>query len=144
MLRPPPPPWPAEPMNWESIRGSLRARSAPVAVAALRTQRGSVAPSCAPSNYETRITLDDIAAAASLSKFHLVRLFRQVHGTTPHQYLVQKRLAAANRMLARPELELGEIAALTGFGSRWTLFQHLRRNTSAGARSLSSAHARFT
>ncbi len=96
------------------------------------------------SNYATPITLDEIAAAASLSKFHLIRLFRQVHDMTPHGYLVNKRLAAANRLLDRAELDLGEIALLTGFGTRWSLFRHLRKKTGESGAALRKARRRTT
>ncbi len=80
------------------------------------------------SNYADTISLDDIARAASLSKFHLVRLFRQVHNTTPHAFLQRKRAQVARRMIAITDLDLNDVAANVGFGSRWTMFRQLRRN----------------
>lgn len=77
------------------------------------------------SSYAQRISLDDIAAAAQLSKFHLVRLFRRVHGVTPYAYLLRKRLAVAQRLLAT-ELSVNEVAEQSGFGTRFTLFRRLR------------------
>jgi AraC family transcriptional regulator len=84
------------------------------------------------SNYQQPLTLDDIAASARLSRFHLVRLFRQVHGMTPHAYLLGKRLAVAQRLLLQTRLDLNEIADRAGFGSRWSLFRHLRKRSGAG------------
>lgn len=88
------------------------------------------------SNYANPITLDDMAAAASLSKFHLVRLFRQIHSVSPHRFLINKRLAAAGRLLDRADFDLGEVARLAGFGTRWSLFRHLRRTTGEGGKAL--------
>jgi AraC family transcriptional regulator len=88
------------------------------------------------SNYEQAITLDDIAGAARLSRFHLVRLFRQVQGVTPHGYLMAKRLAVAERMLAGTQLDLNDIALRAGFGTRWSLFRELRRRRGAGGEAL--------
>jgi AraC family transcriptional regulator len=79
------------------------------------------------SNHERPTTLADIAGAAHLSRFHLVRLFRQVYGQTPHAYLQEKRLMVAERLLARTDLDLEEVAARAGFGNRWSLFRQLRR-----------------
>ena len=79
------------------------------------------------SNHERPTTLADIAGAAHLSRFHLVRLFRQVYGQTPHAYLQAKRLMVAERLLARTDLDLEEVAARAGFGNRWSLFRQLRR-----------------
>lgn len=46
------------------------------------------------------IGLDGVAAQAGLSSFHFLRLFSQVLGVTPHQYLVRSRLRHAARLLA--------------------------------------------
>src|SRR5262245_37407063 len=35
------------------------------------------------------LTLDQVAAAAGLSPFHLMRVFRRAIGVTPHQYLMR-------------------------------------------------------
>jgi AraC family transcriptional regulator len=92
------------------------------------------------SHYEQAITLDEIAGAARLSRFHLLRMFRQVHGVTPHAYLLAKRLQVAERLLARTQLDLSEIAARSGFGTRWSLFRHLRRLRGAGGDALRHRH----
>ena len=79
------------------------------------------------SNYTSAITLDDIASAASLSKYHLARLFRTLHGVSPAAYLRLKRIRAAERMIERSDADLAEIAERSGFGSRWSMFRELRR-----------------
>jgi AraC-like DNA-binding protein len=79
------------------------------------------------SGYADPISLDDVAAAARLSKYHLIRLFQQVHGVTPHVFLQNKRARVARRLIEGTELDLAEIASLAGFGTRWTMFRQLRR-----------------
>ncbi len=91
------------------------------------------------TNYAEPITLDDIATAAHLSKFHLVRLFKQVHQVTPHAFLQRKRALVARRLLERSEADLNEIAATVGFGTRWTMYRHLRRHFGASGRLLRDA-----
>jgi AraC family transcriptional regulator len=78
------------------------------------------------SNYPEPITLDDIADAARLSKYHLLRAFQQVKRCTPHQFLRARRVDVARRLLDNRELDLPSVAAATGFGSRWTLQRALR------------------
>ena len=46
------------------------------------------------------IDLEDAAAQAGISPFHFLRLFANVLGVTPHQYLVRSRLRHAARLLA--------------------------------------------
>lgn len=82
------------------------------------------------------VTLDDLAAASRLSKCHLLRAFRAVHGTTPMAMLARERTQLALRLLADPELSLEDVAARSGFGSRQTLFRQLRRHRGAGGSAL--------
>lgn len=49
--------------------------------------------------YAENISLDDIAKAATVSKFHLIRLFRKMYGRTPNQYLISVRIRAAKKLL---------------------------------------------
>lgn len=79
------------------------------------------------SSYADAISLDDVARAARLSKFHLIRLFRRVHGVTPHVFLQNKRARVARRLIESTALELNEIAVQVGFGTRFTMFRQLRR-----------------
>ena len=60
-------------------------------------------------------SLDELAAEAGVSKFHFVRLFREKVGRTPHAFLVQLRLEAAQSMLAATDLGVGTIAELCGY-----------------------------
>ena len=65
--------------------------------------------------YDEPLSLDDLAAAAGLSRYHFVRVFRAVAGDSPHQYLIGARLrAAANRLLDTRE-PITAIALDVGF-----------------------------
>ena len=77
------------------------------------------------------IGLDGMAAVACLSRFHFVRFFRSLYGVTPHTYLIQRRAAAARRLMRSGEHDPESIALLTGFGSRSSLRRALALNRSA-------------
>jgi AraC-like DNA-binding protein len=62
------------------------------------------------------IALDDAAGEAGLSSFHFLRLFSEVLGVTPHQYLVRSRLRHAARLLADDNRAVTQIAFDVGFG----------------------------
>ena len=87
------------------------------------------------------LTLDDIAAAGRLSKYHLVRVFRQVHGETPMTMVARARARTAVRLLGDASLSLEEVAELSGFGSRHTLFRQLRRHCGDSGRRLREREA---
>ena len=86
------------------------------------------------SNYRQQITIDDMASAACLSKYHFIRLFHALEGVTPYRYLQQKRVAAAQRLLSTTQLSHVEIAAQVGFDHRSTMFRHMRRLTGRSGR----------
>lgn len=62
-------------------------------------------------------TLDDLARAAGLNKFQLLRSFSRHTGLTPHAYLMQKRTDLARRLIrcGRP---LAETAFESGFADQ--------------------------
>lgn len=60
--------------------------------------------------------LDSAARHAELSPFHFLRLFGNVVGVTPHQYLVRSRLRHAARLLADDARSVSDVAYDVGFG----------------------------
>jgi AraC-like DNA-binding protein len=60
--------------------------------------------------------LDDVATRAGLSPWHFLRVFADVVGATPHQYLLRARLRRAARMLVDTPAAITDIAADVGFG----------------------------
>lgn len=93
------------------------------------------------SHYEQPLQLEAIAQAARLSRFHLVRLFRQVLGVTPHAFLLNKRLSVARRLLTKCDGDLNHIALHSGFGNRWSLFRRLQAQHGVGGQALRDARA---
>lgn len=67
------------------------------------------------ANSHRAITLDDSAGQAGISPFHFLRLFSEVLGVTPHQYLVRSRLRHAARRLAYDDSPITDIAYDVGF-----------------------------
>ena len=63
-------------------------------------------------------TLAALAAAAGYSKAQFVRLFRRTTGTSPHRYVLQRRLREARRLIVNSTLPLAEVASETGFATQ--------------------------
>ncbi len=63
------------------------------------------------------ITLDEIARAVSVSKYHLLRLFREAFGITPLRYQRRLRMLHARQLLNLRHLTVGEIAKRVGYDS---------------------------
>jgi AraC-like DNA-binding protein len=62
------------------------------------------------------VNLERAADQAGLSPFHFLRLFSNVLGVTPHQYLVRSRLRHAARLLADDGRPITDVAFDVGFG----------------------------
>lgn len=63
------------------------------------------------------LPVEDVAALAGFSKFHFLRLFKQFSGTTYNDYLTNKRIQNAEKLLIHPGLSITEIALKSGFNS---------------------------
>lgn len=63
------------------------------------------------------ITVDQLADLAGFSKFHFSRLFKQFANMSCYEYLTQKRLALAERLLIEPNISITEVAMRSGFNS---------------------------
>lgn len=79
------------------------------------------------TRYDEPLTLDDLAAAACLSRYHFVRFFAQLHGLPPYAALCAKRARVARRWLAAGEHDREAVAQRCGFGTRWALQRALQR-----------------
>lgn len=70
--------------------------------------------------YPESLTMQDIAASASLSMHYFSRLFRTVTGTSPGRFLAAIRLYEAKRLLRETTLSVTEISLLVGYNSLGT------------------------
>lgn len=65
-------------------------------------------------NLEDRLSLEEVAAAVGLSRYHFLRLFKQQTGLPPHVFRTQRRIDAAQGLLKKG-LPFSEVALSTGF-----------------------------
>jgi AraC family transcriptional regulator len=78
-------------------------------------KRLSVALDCLHSCTFENVELEQLAQAACLSKYHFLRLFRQMMGLSPHQYIQQLRLEKAKHLLKTTAVPVQDLAVLLGF-----------------------------
>ncbi|MBX3064978.1 MAG: helix-turn-helix transcriptional regulator [Anaerolineae bacterium] len=79
-------------------------------------------------DFTTPITIEQLSYQVALSPFYLIRLFRRIYQQTPHQYLIQLRIAKAKELLSQSDRSVTEICAEVGFtslGSFSSLFRKL-------------------
>lgn len=68
-------------------------------------------------NYKSSFSLDELAEQSFLSKFHLLRTFKNKIGLTPYSYQIQLRLNEARRLIFQDK-SLTEIAYELGFADQ--------------------------
>jgi AraC family transcriptional regulator len=66
------------------------------------------------------LDLDGIARIAAISKFHLVRVFDEVTGTTPHHFLACLRMQRAKELMLKSELAITDVCLEVGYTSLGT------------------------
>ena len=78
-------------------------------------------------NLAEDLSLAAVARAASLSPYHFARLFKASTGSSPHQYVIRRRVERARRLLTTTDWSLTFIAQEAGFASGSHLARHFRR-----------------
>lgn len=67
--------------------------------------------------YDHPLSLEQISEKACFSRYHFLRLFRQVFNKTPHQYLIERRIERAKELLSSDELRVTDVCFEVGFQS---------------------------
>jgi len=76
-----------------------------------------------------RLSLETLAAEAAVSSFHFLRIFEQVVGVTPGQYMLSMRLRHAAVRLRRSTDSIATVALDCGFDDLSTFNRQFRRAT---------------
>jgi AraC-like DNA-binding protein len=82
----------------------------------------------ADARYFEPLEVDDLAAAAGLSKAHFSREFRRTFGESPYVYLLTRRLERAAALLRNTDHSVAEVClevGLQGVGSFTTSFKRM-------------------
>ena len=68
-------------------------------------------------NFHKEIQLDELSREAALSKYHLLRTYKEACGTTPYRQVLELRLGVSKALLAEGHT-LEDIAYQLGFSDR--------------------------
>jgi AraC-like DNA-binding protein len=71
----------------------------------------------ADARYFEPLAVDDLAAAAGLSRAHFSREFRRTFGESPHAYLLTRRLERAAALLRTTDRSVADICLSVGLQS---------------------------
>ncbi len=73
-------------------------------------------------NIDGQLSLDNIAEAMFISKFHLSRIFKKETNTTIHQYILKKRLIMSKQLIEK-KLPITEVYQKCGFADYTHFFR---------------------
>ncbi len=82
----------------------------------------------ADSRYFEPLSVDDLAAAAGLSRAHFSREFRRTFGESPHSYLLTRRLERAAALLRTTDGSVADICFSVGLSSVGSFTTSFTRN----------------
>ena len=71
----------------------------------------------ADRHYAEPLDLEELAAAAGVSKYHFLRCFTATYGKTPALYLTERRIERAQDLLRATNLTVTEVCMLVGYTS---------------------------
>ncbi|WP_280153542.1 AraC family transcriptional regulator [Piscinibacter sp. XHJ-5] len=94
-----------------------------------------------------RLDLAELARVACLSEFHFARMFKTSFGTSPHAWVMQRRLERARRLLAQGHATLDEVVQRCGYAHLSHLNAALKRAglpSASAVRQMASAVTFFT
>ncbi len=69
------------------------------------------------SHYAESLTLESVAEYGGFSKYYFSRLFKDYSGYNFYDYLVMRRIKAAELLLTQPKMSITEVALQSGFTS---------------------------
>ena len=68
-------------------------------------------------HYMKPICLSEISKNSFFSTYHFIRLFKKAFHTTPHQYLIKRRIEKAKQLASGHDLSITTICYSIGFAS---------------------------
>ncbi|MGJ7912505.1 AraC family transcriptional regulator [Neobacillus sp. LXY-1] len=79
------------------------------------------------SNLDTNLLIDDVAAAACMSKFHFQRMFNMLTGYTVSEYIRNRRITVAAQELVNSKAKVIDVAMKYGYESPESFTKAFRR-----------------
>jgi AraC-like DNA-binding protein len=80
-------------------------------------------------HFSAPLAIDDILTDIPVSKYHFIRIFKQVMGITPYQYLTNYRINMAKILLRSEDISISEVAERCGFSDTSNFINQFKKHT---------------
>ncbi len=81
------------------------------------------------THYTENPQLETVAGFANLTPNYFHRAFKDILGLTPYEYMLKKRLNKAKHLLTTTDMQISEIAVLTGYENSYYFSRTFRKHT---------------
>jgi AraC family transcriptional regulator len=139
---------PVDPLALEHCAAMLRDKVGDILCEATPRRRGSgwmtprrlnLVDELIEARMDGKLSVAEIAAALGLSSGFFTRAFKAAVGTTPHAYIVDRRISRARRLLRCADLGLADVAAAAGFASHAHMAAQFRQRLGVAPSALRAA-----
>ena len=70
------------------------------------------------AHIDEQLSLAQLARTVSLSQYHFARRFREATGTSPHRFVMERRVERAQRLLRSSTMPISVVATACGFSDQ--------------------------
>lgn len=92
-------------------------------------KRVLVAKQIIEDNYLQNLNLNLIAKESCLSKYFLIKSFKQVYNITPHQYHIRLKISKAKKLLRQKKLSVTEVATYLNYPNIFSFSRQFKSAT---------------
>ena len=92
-------------------------------------KRVSVAKEIIEDNYLQNLDLNWLAKESCLSKYFLIKSFKQVYNITPHQYQIRLKINEAKKLLRQKNLSVTEVARYLNYPNIYSFSRQFKLAT---------------
>lgn len=80
-------------------------------------------------NFEKKITIDELADIANMSKYHFIRKFKRTYSETPYEFITRFKINKSKSILLTTEYSIDEISLMVGFNDATTFIRAFKKLT---------------